>query len=91
VAAYVEELANHSALTPAPSAGAFGGPGPLFDVDGPPALLANYDVNQCVDALTEEPLEGHAVVPDVIVEYDPADLAAGIDTVLEAAVALVVE
>ncbi|MCH9686347.1 MAG: hypothetical protein K0V04_33250 [Deltaproteobacteria bacterium] len=36
-----------------------------------------------------EPLEGFIVVPDIVVEYDPADLAAGVDTVLEAAVAAV--
>ncbi len=32
------------------------------------------------------PLEGMEVIPDVVVEYDPADLAGGVDTVLEAAV-----
>jgi hypothetical protein len=31
------------------------------------------------------PLEGIEVVPDIVVEYDPADLAGGVDTVLEAA------
>ena len=52
-------------------------------------MLFDYDVNRCVDADTGEPLEGKATKPDVEVEYDPADLVAGVDTLLEAAVALV--
>ncbi len=32
------------------------------------------------------PLEGVEVIPDIVVEYDPSDLAGGVDTVLEAAV-----
>ncbi|MBV1860025.1 MAG: hypothetical protein KUG77_16550 [Nannocystaceae bacterium] len=36
-------------------------------------------------AMDGAPLEGMEVVPDILVEYDPADLAGGVDTVLEAA------
>jgi hypothetical protein len=52
-------------------------------------MFFNYDVNRCVDADTNEPLEGTAVEPDLPLEYDPEDLAAGVDTLLEAAVLLV--
>ena len=37
------------------------------------------------------PLEGMEVIPDIVVEYDPADLAGGVDTVLEAAVEALLE
>jgi hypothetical protein len=71
------------------TAGAYGGPGPLQELSGPPSMLFNYDVNRCLDAETGEPLEGSVTEPDLVVEHDPADLARGIDTVLEAAVELV--
>jgi hypothetical protein len=71
------------------TAGAYGGSGQLFPLDGStPAVSVSLDINRCVDT-TGTPLEGRAVEPHVPVEYDPADLAAGRDTVLEAAVALV--
>ncbi len=38
-----------------------------------------------------DPLEGHVVTPDIAVEYDPSDLANGVDTVLEAAVSALLE
>ena len=43
------------------------------------------DVNRCADA-DGVPLEGRSVVPHVLVDYDPVDLAAGRDTVLERAI-----
>jgi hypothetical protein len=70
-----------------PTAGAYGGPGVLAELGSSPELRFDYDVNRCLDALTDEPLEGTAVEPDIMVEYDPADLAAGVDTVMEAAAA----
>lgn len=68
------------------SAGAYGASGPTIDVDGPPKLVTNYDPNACFDAVTNAHLEASPPAPTVPVEYDPADLAAGKDTVLEAAV-----
>lgn len=75
-------------LVGSPSAGAFGRSGLIYEVDGPPALQFTVDPLYCTDASTGEPLEGRSVNPTVAVEYDPSDLAAGIDTVLETAVAL---
>ena len=40
-------------------------------------------LSRCSDT-NGAPLEDRSVQPDLIVEYEPADLAAGIDTVLEA-------
>ena len=37
---------------------------------------------------TGEQIEGVGIQPDIIVEQDAADLAAGVDTQLEAAIAL---
>lgn len=66
------------------TAGAYGGQGPQISVDGPPLLSATIDPNRCEDTFGV-PLEGLAIAPDLEVEYEPADLAAGIDTVMEAA------
>jgi len=86
-------LAVHKAtsipLVGTPSAGAFGGPGPEENLSGPPAMEFDIDVNHCLDAQTDQPLETHAATPDFTVEYEPADLAKGVDTVLEAGVARV--
>lgn len=68
------------------SAGAYGSAGPTFDVAGPPKLVSNYDPSACFDAATNAHLEASPPAPTLAVEYDPADLAAGKDTVLEAAV-----
>ncbi|MEJ7727672.1 MAG: S41 family peptidase [Polyangiaceae bacterium] len=70
-----------------PTAGAYGGPGTLAALGSIPEMRFDHDVNRCLDALTDEPLEGTTVEPDIVVEYDPADLAAGVDTVMEAAAA----
>jgi C-terminal processing protease CtpA/Prc len=68
------------------SAGAYGGGRAPISIDGPPPMNANYDPTACFDASTDLPLEGAPLPPKVAVEYDPADLAAGKDTVLERAV-----
>jgi C-terminal processing protease CtpA/Prc len=81
--------ATSTPIVGTPSAGAFGGPGAFIALKGPPKMQYDYDINRCVDADTNAPLEGKPVMPDVMVEYDPLDLDKGIDTVLEAAVALV--
>jgi hypothetical protein len=70
------------------TAGAFGGSGDEFPVSSNPDATVGVDRFRCEDG-TGIALEGHGVLPTVRVEYAPADLAAGIDTVLEAAVARV--
>lgn len=82
----ITRAAPDTLLVGTPTAGAYGGAGPQISIDGPPAMFATIDPNRCADT-NESPLEGHAVEPDLLVEYDPQDLAAGIDTVMEAAVA----
>lgn len=47
----------------------------------------SVDLNRCVDATDGSPLEGRSVAPQIAVDYDAVDLAAGQDTVLERAVA----
>jgi len=68
------------------TAGAFGGGSSRVELDGPPPLVASYDVTGCFDASTAKPLEGNPPVPTVAVDYEPSDLSAGKDTVLERAV-----
>lgn len=69
------------------SAGAFGGGNGPIDLDGPPELSANYDPTACFDGVTDKPLERAPLPPKVAVEYDPGDLAAAKDTIVERAVA----
>lgn len=80
----ITQAAPDTLLVGTPTAGAYGGAGPQLTIDGPPLLTATYDLNRCEDA-SGLPLEGHSVQPDLLVEYDPADLAAGVDTVMETA------
>ncbi len=68
------------------SAGAYGGGRAPIELDGPPQLSANYDPTACFDAASDKPLEGAPLPPKVAVEYDPKDLAAGKDTIVERAV-----
>jgi hypothetical protein len=70
------------------TAGAYGGAGATLDVEGPPAAIAGYDVNHCLDARDDSPLEGRGNAPTHPVSYRAEDAAKGIDTLLEAAVAL---
>jgi hypothetical protein len=86
--AYAVRTATDTKLVGSATAGAYGGSGPQKPLGGTPAVSVTVDVNRCFDA-ADLPLEGRAVEPHVPVEYDPADLAAGRDTLLEAAVALV--
>jgi hypothetical protein len=72
-------------LVGTPSAGAFGATSDSKVFDGPPKFSVAVDLNRCSLASNDTPLEGHGVEPHVVVEYDPKDLAAGKDTVLERA------
>jgi hypothetical protein len=83
---YAVVRASDAPLVGSGSAGAFGAAGGNLNVAGPPALTAVYDANRCFDATTNAPLEGSPSAPTISVDYDPADLAAGKDTLIERAV-----
>ncbi|MBX3207485.1 MAG: hypothetical protein KF764_20725 [Labilithrix sp.] len=74
-------------LVGSPTAGGFGATSKTKLFDGPPAFSVSVDVNRCATADDDKPLEGRGVIPHVSVGYDPKDLAAGKDTVLERAIA----
>jgi C-terminal processing protease CtpA/Prc len=78
--------ATDALLVGTPTAGAYGGSGPMETLPGAPSVYFTIDGNRCSDASTDEPLEGRSVQPHRFVEYDPQDLADGVDTVMEAAV-----
>ncbi len=79
-------------LVGTPSTGnyGFGGVGPSILTGSVAELAHRIDFMQSRD-MDGNPLEGYVITPDIVVEYDPADLANGIDTVLEAAVDAVLE
>jgi carboxyl-terminal processing protease len=77
---------TNAILVGAPTAGGFGAPSNSKVFDGPPAFRVSVDLNRCSSADDGAPLEGRSVIPHVVVEYDPRDLAAGKDTILERAV-----
>ena len=53
-------------------------------------ILSYISGAKCVDTATNQPMEGNAPV-DQVVDFKPADLAAGVDTQVEAAAALVLK
>ena len=67
-----------------PAAGAYGGGGSWLYLDAAQQYYLSYDPYRCNDP-DGVPLEMRSIQPDNWVEYEPADLAQGIDTVLEAA------
>lgn len=79
------QLATDALLVGTPTAGAYGGSGQFESLSASPAAYFTIDVNKCSLAATDEPLEGSSVQPDMLVEYEPEDLANGVDTVMEAA------
>jgi C-terminal processing protease CtpA/Prc len=80
------KLASNIVLVGAPTAGAYGGGTNAADVGAKVSVLLSADPYRGEDKLGAR-LEGQSVEPSVAVELDPHDLAKGIDTVLEAAVA----
>ena len=76
--------------TPGTANYGYGGGGVVV-VEGSVAELAFRNDPMQSRMMDGTPLEGVQVVPDILVEYDPADLAGGVDTVLEEAVAAVLE
>jgi C-terminal processing protease CtpA/Prc len=80
------KLRTQAVLVGAATAGAFGATTGNRTFNGPPRFEVLVDANRCFDAQTNQPLEGDHTVPQLAVDYDPNDLAAGRDTVLEAAV-----
>ncbi|MEO6950286.1 MAG: S41 family peptidase [Polyangia bacterium] len=84
--AYAVHHFSGALLVGRPSAGAFGyGGSASVTIGTPPEFAYTVDFMKSVDD-QGVPLEANEVMPDLVVEYDPADLAAGRDTVLEAAV-----
>jgi C-terminal processing protease CtpA/Prc len=77
-------LGTEAAIFGRPTAGAFGGGGAWTHLDSEQKYFVAYDPYRCND-LTGEALEMRSTQPDTWVEYEPEDLAAGIDTVLETA------
>ncbi|RYZ68262.1 MAG: hypothetical protein EOP08_00970 [Proteobacteria bacterium] len=81
-------MRNHTSarLFGTPTAGAFGFGGNAAVTVGTPVRMAyTADGRRCTD-MAGTPLEGHGVEPHELVEPTAADLAAGRDTVLDAAV-----
>ena len=74
-------------LVGAKTSGAFGATSGDRAFAGPPATQVYFDGYRCVRADDDTPLETKSTEPHVPVAYDPVDLSAGRDTVLEAAVA----
>lgn len=62
----------------------FGGLGPV-ELEGSVGALTYRNDPLQSRMMDGTPLEGLEVIPDIVVEYDPADLAGDVDTVLEAA------
>lgn len=83
---YFAKNATSVKLIGSSTAGAFGGAGPFFRSTDTPSFTVYYDTNKCMDS-AGNPLEGKSTEPHVAVEYDPADLAQGKDTVLNRAIA----
>ena len=79
------QSATDALVVGTPTAGAYGGSGPLETLAASPTTYFTIDASKCVLASTDEPLEGTSVEPDLLVEYEPEDLANGVDTVMEAA------
>jgi C-terminal processing protease CtpA/Prc len=67
-----------------PSCGATGAP----DHDTLPASATTYYFSQMQRKYlpTGEQIEGHGIAPDIVIEQDPADIVAGLDTQIEAAI-----
>jgi C-terminal processing protease CtpA/Prc len=86
--AYAVAQATDVPLVGAATSGAFGSSADPFDIAATPKVQGWFDKDHCVDA-NGVTLDGHGVVPTHPVDYEPADLRAGVDTVLEAAVRLV--
>jgi len=78
--------ASDAVVVGSPSAGAFGGGHGPIPLAGPPALEANFDPAACFDHASNGFLEANPASPTVEIEYDPADLAKGRDTLLERAI-----
>ncbi len=82
----VTRLRTKAILVGAGTAGAYGSTSDTKQFAGPPVFSVATDLNRCSLADGDVPLEGKSVEPHVPVDYDPVDLAAGRDTVLERAV-----
>jgi hypothetical protein len=69
------------------TAGGFGASTDTRTLSGPPAFAVTVDSYLCSSIDDGLPLEGRSVLPTLAVDYQPGELAAGIDSVLERAAA----
>jgi C-terminal processing protease CtpA/Prc len=69
-----------------PNAGAYGGSSYEVEISDGPGVIVYPDAWRCTDP-TGKPLEGQTVTPDIEQDLAPADLAQGLDSDVEAAVA----
>ncbi len=76
--------AKLAVLVGQPTAGGFGTIKEVVQLPGSPAVWVSIDDQRTLD-LQGVPLETHSVQPDLLVDYDPDDVAAGVDTMPEAA------
>lgn len=83
------DLATDVPIIGTGAAGAYGGVH-LAQLGEDPVFTISIDPFRCSDE-TGEPLEGRIVEPHIFVEQAPEDMAIGIDTQLEAAVAAILE
>src|SRR5262249_48592509 len=73
-------------LVGAPASGSYGGGDQGLDIGDDPFIHIRTDPYRVTDE-NDQNLEGQSAAPSLAVELAPKDLAAGVDTVLEAAVA----
>lgn len=81
------KMKTNALLVGAPTAGGFGAVSNTQTFAGPPSFNVSIDMNRCSTSADDQPLEGRSVAPHIAVGYDPKDLAANKDTVLERAAA----
>jgi carboxyl-terminal processing protease len=84
--AYFVKNATSAVLIGSPTAGGYGAVSESFKIGTAPEISFAVDYNRCV-AIDGTPLEGLAVTPQIAVEYNPSDLRAGKDTMIERALA----
>jgi C-terminal processing protease CtpA/Prc len=82
------EFTDALIVGPEGTAGAFGFGGQPFSTVSGPVIPLQHRVDPLrVETPEGEFLERRSVMPDMVVPYDPSDVAQGVDTVLEAAAA----
>lgn len=81
-------LATEAIIVGTGSAGGYGSSGAQVELGSDPSFTVYIDPYRCSNE-DDVALEGRVFEPDIFVEQEPEDMAAGLDTQLEAAVAAV--